>query len=140
MTTTSGLLLSALGGAFIGFAALFLYWSIGKIAGIRSMIFGLFERNEQKPSQLVWRGAFLLSLILGIAVAHALFDIAIPTAPVVNNHLLVTGAVLTGVGTYLANGCTSGHGVCGIGRLSTRSITATLTFMLTGFLTATILY
>lgn len=136
MVNSTSLIMSVLGGALIGLSALFLYWAVGKIAGIQSMIFGLFQSSQTK----VWRFAFLISLIGGVIAAHKLFDIPIPSAPVVNTHLLIIGAILTGVGTYLANGCTSGHGVCGIGRLSPRSLVATLTFMATGFLAASALY
>jgi uncharacterized membrane protein YedE/YeeE len=113
------------GGALIGLAATLLLWLNGRIAGISGILGGIVD---PAPGDLAWRVLFLLGLVLG-AGAHALvwpvaveIDAALP--------LLVLGGLLVGFGTQLGSGCTSGHGVCGIARLSPRSIVATLVFML----------
>jgi uncharacterized membrane protein YedE/YeeE len=116
------------GGALIGVASAVLLLADGKIAGIS----GILGRSFLPASgDLGWRIAFLVGLPLGAwlaerATARAL-GFAIASDPVV----LVAGGLLVGVGTQLGNGCTSGHGVCGLARGSRRSLVATLVFMAT---------
>ncbi|ENY71088.1 YeeE/YedE protein [Aeromonas diversa CDC 2478-85] len=123
-------LLSLLGGALVGSAALLLLLVNGRIAGISGILAGALQ---SRPS---WRWVFLLGLGLGAWLAFILgwaslpaFD-ALPSWPWV-----VSAGLLVGVGTRLGNGCTSGHGICGMGRLSLRSLVATLTFMASGIVT-----
>jgi uncharacterized membrane protein YedE/YeeE len=120
-----------IGGALIGLAASLLLWSTGRIAGISGIVAELLlgARGDR-----AWRAAFLAGLVAA-GVAFALFwPGAVGPSPRTLPVVAVAG-VLVGVGTRLGNGCTSGHGVCGISRLSPRSIVATLTFMATGILT-----
>ncbi len=119
------------GGALIGASASFLLLYNGRIAGISGIVGGLLApaRGETR-----WRAFFVAGLLVGglaltRLVPHA-FGPAITPLP-----LLVIAGLLVGFGTRLGNGCTSGHGVCGIGRFSSRSLLATCTFVFTGLLT-----
>ncbi|MES0883411.1 YeeE/YedE family protein [Roseibium sp. SCP14] len=126
-------LLSFAGGAMIGLAVVALMAVHGRIAGINGIVSGFL--TTRLSQDWAWRGAFLAGLIASplimLGVSGQLPAITIPSSPV----LLAIGGFLTGVGTTLGSGCTSGHGVCGMSRLSTRSITATLTFMATAVVT-----
>ncbi len=123
----------------IGLSALLLYGVMGRIAGISGISFGLLwgEAAEKK-----WRGAFLLGLALGGLIAVAA-GVSLPKAGMPDHAggiiRLVLAGLLVGVGTQLGNGCTSGHGVCGIARLSPRSVVSVLIFMMVGMLTASVL-
>ena len=124
---------SLAGGAIIGVAATLLLWLDGRIAGISGIVGGLLHRRR---GDTAWRVAFVAGLLGGgavlrlVAPATVAFTLARPTAT------LVAAGLLVGYGTQLGNGCTSGHGVCGLSRGSRRSLAATLTFMTTGALTA----
>ena len=124
--------LSALaGGVLIGLAAAWLLLENGRILGASGLIGGLIP---PRPGDWPWRAEVILGLILAPLVARFLFQTPSPlitAAPAT----LITGGLLVGFGTRLANGCTSGHGVCGLARLSLRSLVATLTFMAVGFAT-----
>ena len=120
------------GGLLIGGAATLLLWFNGRIAGISSIARGLLE---WKPGDLLWRLLFLGGLVAGAGVFYALFGQAPASRPNFPVWLLGIGGVLVGFGTSLGNGCTSGHGVCGLGRLSVRSLAATLIFLVTGIVT-----
>ena len=118
------------GGALIGLAASLLLVAAGRIAGISGITAGLLlpVRGDVR-----WRALFVLGL-LGGGIAAALFAPQfIGTSPRSYVALAFAG-LLVGVGTRLGNGCTSGHGVCGISRLAPRSIAATVVFMITGML------
>ena len=119
-----------IGGVLIGVAAVFLLLAIGRIAGVAGVFGGLLAGKRDSG----WRASFLAGLLLaGIAAA-----VWVPGKLGVSPHSLPTLAVaglLVGFGTQLGNGCTSGHGVCGIGRFSPRSIAATLTFMVVAIAT-----
>ena len=124
--------LSALiGGALIGLAATLLYAGLGRIAGIS----GLLNQAIEQRGDRGWRIAFLLSLMLGSALWFA-FGVGVP-APRDDFPLgwLIASGLLVGFGTRLGNGCTSGHGVCGIARLSVRSLVATGVFMVVAIAT-----
>lgn len=119
------------GGLLIGLAASLLILLNGRIAGISGIVGGLLN---QQTSDLAWRIAFLAGLIIAPLVygwVHALPAVEIKAG---TSTLLVAG-LLVGIGTRYGSGCTSGHGVCGIARLSRRSIVATLVFMASGALT-----
>ena len=128
--------LSALiGGALIGLAAALLWLTLGRIAGVSTILGGaLTERGPDTG----WRVAFVAGLLTAGLGAVLFFPEAVhlDLAAVVG-QLLVAG-LLVGFGTQMGSGCTSGHGVCGIGRLSARSIVATLCFMVSGILTVSI--
>ncbi|CAM3213931.1 hypothetical protein SAMN04488021_101138 [Paracoccus aminovorans] len=120
---------SALGGALIGLAAVWLMAALGRIAGMTGMLSGaLFEPGRG------WRLAFLLGAMAAPALMLAL-GARVPFDSPVPQPWLVIGGLLAGIGASHAGGCTSGHGVCGNARLSPRSLVATASFMLAAFAT-----
>ncbi len=124
------------GGLLIGLAAASLMAFSGRVAGISGVLGGLIF--ERRPGDSLWRLLFLFGLLLGPLLA-ALSGLSRPVA-MPSGWLLITSAgLLVGYGTRLGNGCTSGHGICGIARFSARSFAATATFMAFGFLTVFIL-
>jgi uncharacterized membrane protein YedE/YeeE len=124
-----------LGGVLIGLSAsLLLLWN-GRVAGISGIAGGLFDGP---PGDAWWRVSFLGGLAAGTAVMTRVLPQAfVPTLSQSGVTLLAAG-LLVGYGTRLANGCTSGHGVCGISRGSLRSIAATATFMAVGAATVAV--
>lgn len=128
----TGWFLALVGGVLIGFAATLLLWSIGRIAGISGIVNGI---GDAVRGDRAWRVAFLLGM-MG-AGALALQFVATPPARAQTGAtaLLLVAGFLVGFGTRMGNGCTSGHGVCGLGRLSWRSLVAVLTFMGSGMAT-----
>jgi uncharacterized protein len=122
------------GGALIGLAASLLLLASGRIAGISGMIGGLLVRTR---GDVLWRVLFLSGLVIAGLVALAVAPESITRSPRGWIALALAGT-LVGIGTRLGNGCTSGHGVCGLSRLSTRSLIATLTFISTGAATVTL--
>jgi len=121
-----------LGGSLIGVSACLLMLSLGRIAGISGIVAGLFASAHDDRS---WRLAFVLGLIGGCFVVRLAGAGAPPIEITTAIPELVIAGLLVGFGTRLGNGCTSGHGVCGLARLSPRSLAATLTFMAAGALT-----
>lgn len=124
------------GGAVIGAASALLLAMNGRIAGISGILGGLVRPIR---GEVAWRALFVAGLVAGGGVAFAAmperFDMsAAPALP-----LVAAAGLLVGVGTRIGGGCTSGHGVCGISRLSARSIVATATFMATGIATVAVL-
>ncbi len=131
---TSEAALRALGGgALIGLAAAMILVLHGRIAGVSGMLGRALDRDGGSPTRL----AFLAGLIATGAVASQVVPAAFGTAPHGLGVLAIAGA-LVGIGTTFGNGCTSGHGVCGIGRGSRRSLVAVLVFMTTGVITVAI--
>lgn len=126
-----------LGGLLIGMAATGLLYLLGRIAGISGILWNAVSELPSAEDQ--WRWYFLAGLLLGPALYHALSATPYPAAPSLGMPFAVAGGLLVGFGTRLGSGCTSGHGVCGIGRLSMRSLTATVTFMVTGIVTVYLL-
>ena len=127
---------AAIGGALIGLAAVLLMLFTGRIAGISGIAGGLF--NPRTDDRL-WRLAFIAGLIAA-PVAAALVGHAVPMPQMPGSMITIAVAgLLVGFGTRLGNGCTSGHGVCGIARLSLRSILATLVFMATAMVVVAIM-
>ncbi len=126
-------LTAALGGLLIGSAAVLLLWLDGRIAGVS----GIAARTLS--ADRAWPLAFLVGLAAGAALAVAL---GAPLAPARHGTpvwLLVIAGLLVGYGTSLAHGCTSGHGVCGLARLSPRSLAAVAVFLTVGMLTVAVL-
>jgi uncharacterized membrane protein YedE/YeeE len=119
------------GGILIGLAAAWLILDAGRILGASGLLGGLIP---PRSGDWQWRALALLGLVVSPLVARILFA---PPAPVIeaNAATLIVGGLLVGFGTRLGNGCTSGHGVCGLARLSPRSLVATATFMAAGFVT-----
>lgn len=127
-----------LGGVVIGIAATLLLALNGRIAGNSGMVHGLLPPQKGDAD---WRVLYLIGLVAG-AAGFGLWqpqDVAAEAARMASPLAVVVGGALVGVGTRLSGGCTSGHGVCGIGRLSVRSLVATLIFMATGMLTVTLM-
>lgn len=122
------------GGLLIGAAVLVLFHTLGRIAGISGMISGAF-RKATPGAERAWRFAFLGGLLLGPVMANQLSGQSLIQASPASLPVLVFAGLAVGLGTGMANGCTSGHGVCGLSRGSQRSFWATLTFMTTGALT-----
>ncbi len=118
-----------LGGMLIGLAAAGLLIANGKIAGISGILGRSFFPDTR---DLAWRIAFLVGLPLGAWIATRATGDALGFEITSHPVVLVAGGLLVGVGSQLGNGCTSGHGVCGIARGSRRSLVATLVFMTTG--------
>jgi hypothetical protein len=124
--------LALLGGALIGAASALLLLTHGRVAGI-SGITGALLRTDTPDRG--WRLAFLAGMVLAGVVAAAVQPTAVG-ASVRSLPAVVGAGLLVGFGARLGSGCTSGHGVCGLSRGSTRSLAAVLTFMTTGALTA----
>jgi uncharacterized protein len=124
---------ATIGGVLIGLAAVLLMALIGRIAGI-SGIFGnlLLPRPA---NDWAWRLAFVLGLVAGPLILAFATGSPPPIAFPMGVVAMAVAGFLVGIGTSLGNGCTSGHGVCGIARLSTRSLVATATFMVTAIVT-----
>lgn len=118
--------LSLAGGGLIGLAAVLLMAFHGRIAGMTGILSGLVPPFS---SDWGWRAAFLLGAIAAPALVVAATGYTIPFESPTPAPWLIIGGLVVGVGVYLGSGCTSGHGVCGMARLSPRSIVATLTFM-----------
>ena len=114
------ILASLLGGILIGTSASWLLWMNGRLAGISGMMWRLLFTKTAG-----WRVTLYYKLFGGAPVARENFPV----------WLLIVSGLLVGYGTSLGNGCTSGHGVCGLGRLSMRSLIATLTFLLVAIIT-----
>lgn len=121
---------AALGGMLIGLASWLLLAGLGRVAGISGIACSALRETDRATW---WRWAFLLGLILG----GALFAqwLPAPELPARSPLLIVAAGLLVGFGSVRGSGCTSGHGVCGLGRRSLRSLVAVLTFMSSGFIT-----
>lgn len=129
------ILQATLGGALIGLAASWLLITTGRVAGISGIIGDLTHGFRSDSS---WRISFLLGLLSGGAVLVNAFPQSFAAPDGRSLTMVAVAGVLVGYGTRLGSGCTSGHGVCGLSRLSPRSLVATLSFMATGFVTATL--
>jgi uncharacterized protein len=126
------LALGFLGGMLIGVAAVLLLALNGRIAGISGILSGAITTRDRFERS--WRLLFLVGLIM--APAFYRFFVGPPTVRIqAGLPILMAAGLLVGFGTRLGSGCTSGHGVCGIARLSPRSILATITFIVCGMLT-----
>ena len=120
--------MSLLGGLLIGTASALFILANGRIAGISGILGGLLRPTSD---DVMWRLAFLLGLIVAPAVLAAFVAPVIPTIDAGPTTLIIAG-LLVGIGTRYGGGCTSGHGICGLSRLSPRSLIATLAFMGSG--------
>jgi uncharacterized membrane protein YedE/YeeE len=119
------------GGILIGIAAGVLILASNKILGVSGILGGLFK---PRPGDAGWRLLFILGLFLAPLAWRSLAALQAPPIAT-NSAVLAIAGVLVGFGTRLGSGCTSGHGVCGLSRLSPRSLVATALFMLAGFIT-----
>ena len=124
---------SLAGGVLIGIASTLLMLVAGRILGATGVLAGLFQPMSRQD--FAWRAALLAGMVTGPAMVW-LMSGAMPAVEVpVSTAALVIGGLIVGVGVTYGSGCTSGHGVCGMARLSPRSIAATLTFMTFTFAT-----
>jgi uncharacterized membrane protein YedE/YeeE len=125
------------GGSLIGLGASLLMLSHGKVAGISGIFSGALARGADDWGTHLW---FLCGLLLAGVVARIVHPSALPLATSGTATLAVGGVagLLVGLGTRLGSGCTSGHGVCGLSRLSKRSLVATITFMATAMITVAV--
>ncbi|EPN4984575.1 YeeE/YedE family protein [Vibrio alginolyticus] len=122
--------MSLLGGIIVGVSAITLMLFTGKTAGISGILNGAVESADR-----VWRIVFLIAMVLGGVFAVYVLGGHVPDQYSGSLILVIVAGLLVGVGTRIGNGCTSGHGICGIGRFSIRSVVATCTFMATAMLT-----
>jgi uncharacterized membrane protein YedE/YeeE len=127
---------SALGGALIGLSATLLLMLNGRVAGVSGILGGVVRPTR---GDWGWKVLFLLGLLSAGVLVARLHPGAFG-APSVPIGVLIVGGVLVGAGTELGNGCTSGHGVCGISRGSTRSIAATVVFMVIAAMTVYVVH
>ena len=125
-----------IGGLLIGLSATLLLLFNGRIAGICGMVAAAVLPGG---SDRAWRWLFLGGLLAGTLLWHLVSGAAVPTPTGASPWLVIAAGLLVGFGTQMANGCTSGHGVCGLGRLSPRSLVATISFMLAGAVTVYLL-
>jgi len=122
-----------IGGLIIGLSVVLYFYATGRLAGIS----GIFENAITQTSQRVSNTLFLIGLVVGPLI---IYNIVLPNNPIAfeithSYLLIIPGGFLVGFGTRLGGGCTSGHGICGIGRLSVNSMVATATFVAIGVLT-----
>lgn len=122
---------ASIGGILIGLSATLMLALMGRITGISGILNGAMEM----PKERNWRVLFLIGLLVGAFLFHAVSGAPIPLPSDAPWVQMIIAGLLVGFGTRMGNGCTSGHGVCGMGLNSKRSLTATLTFMVTGFAT-----
>lgn len=121
-----------IGGLLIGLSAMLLLLFNGRIAGICGILAAAILPDN---SERTWRWLFLAGLALGTLLWHFVSGAAVPLPTASSPWLVIAAGLIVGFGTQMANGCTSGHGVCGLGRLSGRSLVATLSFMGAGAVT-----
>lgn len=124
---------AALGGALIGISASIILLFQGKVAGISGILGGLFR---WPVSEMQYRALFLCGLLLGGIIVSLLLPQAYDMQLDRSTGSIVVAGLMVGFGTQLGSGCTSGHGVCGLSRLSTRSLVSVCTFMAIGLLTS----
>ena len=129
---------AAVGGVLIGIAATLLLLLNGRLAGLSGILKGVIFPAAQK-GELLWRLLFLFGLISGAAIIFLLNGNQPVPRPNFPPLLLVAAGLLVGFGTSMGSGCTSGHGVCGLGLLSWRSFLAIITFMVVAILTTFVL-
>ena len=122
---------SLIGGLIIGFAVVLFFITTGRLAGISGIVSSTLEKNENKFSNLL----FIIGLVLGplVIIFFSKNDLVFKMTSSI--PLIIAGGLLVGLGTKIGRGCTSGHGICGISHFSTRSILATIIFMIFAMIT-----
>ena len=125
------------GGALLGVAAVLLMKFNGRIAGISGIVNGALSTTS---GDRLWRWLFVAGLVLGGFLYQLVSHEPLITRESFPMAQLIVAGLLVGFGTQMGSGCTSGHGVCGIARLSPRSIASTIVFLATGALVATLIY
>jgi len=129
--TTFSPIPAAIGGVLLGVSATLLLMLNGRIAGISGIVGGIYPPRE---GELGWRASFVAGLLIGGLALLLMFPSTMKLTYAPSIGMAVVAGLFVGVGTQVGNGCTSGHGVCGISRFSVRSIVATVTFISTGAL------
>jgi uncharacterized membrane protein YedE/YeeE len=131
---------SLVGGLMIGGASALMMLFTGKIAGISGITKGVISDDCKTSQERNWRISFLTGLLLGgFLIAQMMPNLTAKVASL--NYLqMVIAGLLVGIGTSLGNGCTSGHGICGLARRSPRSLASVVTFMAFGFITVYVLF
>ena len=124
--------MSLIGGVLIGFAALFLMAMNGRVMGISGILGSLTNSSTKDRS---WRIAFIIGTIIGPFLVMMATGTPIEIRPVSGGVILMTAGLIVGLGTSIGSGCTSGHGICGLARLSTRSLAAVCIFMASAIVT-----
>ncbi|SDZ40493.1 hypothetical protein SAMN05444004_11350 [Jannaschia faecimaris] len=119
---------SLLGGALIGLAAVMLMGLMGRIMGATGILAGIVAPSNR--SEWTWRTVLLIGMVSGPAAVLLMTGAMPPVQVPVTTPMLILGGLTVGIGVTFGSGCTSGHGVCGMARLSPRSIVATVTFMI----------
>ena len=130
-------IMGLVGGLVIGLAASLYLLGNGRIMGASGIIGGLVDRSEW--SSATDRIVFLTGLTLAPSMYIFIFDVEADTKATTNVMILILAGLFVGIGTRLANGCTSGHGVCGISRLSVRGITSTIFYIVAGVVSVVLL-
>ncbi len=120
------------GGMLIGAASVLMLWGTGRIAGISGIYGGLLTPVQ---GDVAWRAFFIVGILLGGLMWPLITGQPLPVNLQVGWPVMLLAGLLVGFGTRLGSGCTSGHGVCGIGRLAPRSMVATVVFLASAFLT-----
>ncbi|MQC31712.1 YeeE/YedE family protein [Vibrio parahaemolyticus] len=123
---------SLFGGILLGISTTILLLVNGKIAGISGIMNGIMS---PKKGDYSWRLLFAVGMIAGGLISVLMLGVAAPSTAYLSLGMVIAAGLLVGIGTRLGNGCTSGHGICGMGRLSKRSIVATCVFMAVAGLT-----
>ncbi len=130
---------SLVGGLLIGISSSILMLFNGRIAGISGITKEIFNKSNSAHEK-TWRALFVMGIIIG----GFLISIVMPEVTAKSSNLnyiqMIIAGLLVGIGTSLGNGCTSGHGICGLARRSPRSLTSVITFIATGFFTVYILF
>ncbi len=124
-----------IGGLLIGATSVAMLYLLGRITGVAGIIWAAISAQPDNA----WRWLFIVGLVVGAPLYHLLSAAPDPGPSALPWWQAVIGGLLVGFGVRLGSGCTSGHGVCGLGRLSLRSLFATVTFMLTGVITVFII-
>ena len=122
------------GGLMLGLGASLLLLFSGKIAGISGILAYFIKPTHLFSQDAAWRVLFLIGLI-SAGTIYSLIATLPPTSIAASNPTLIMAGLLVGFGSRMGSGCTSGHGICGLSRLSLRSMVATLSFMTAGFVT-----
>ena len=122
------------GGAIIGFAVVLFFIGNGRLAGVSGIASNFLTSKINRVDNFL----FLIGLVVGPIIFSIFINNEIPFLITDSFPLIIFGGLLVGIGTRISGGCTSGHGICGIGRFSLRSIVATITFILTGITTVSL--
>jgi uncharacterized protein len=133
MVSTLPFLQPLVGGLLIGLASWLLLASLGRVAGISGIMSAAIAPSKDEQSGRAWRWMFVAGLLIGGVVAAQFFST--PMQDMRPLWVLLAAGLIVGFGTVIGSGCTSGHGVCGLGRRSVRSLVATLCFMGAGIAT-----